>query len=215
MHLLFLDALCLDHPLKGREGQEGDADAVQDDESGGGQEDGVEGQLPHRHEADGKGQQELGDGNGQLGEDIGNGALLLKDLHAGGGDAGVQEGVCHAADHRQEVAQVHVGGEGHGQQEDGVEGAADEGGQLPAQPVAEGAGDGEGQQAAQADGGDDGHYAGDIVAAVRQGGGAPQGGEVLFVLTHDGGRDAQDEIGDVQGQGRGVVSLGVHSLVHV
>lgn len=86
-----------------------------------------------------------------------------------------------------------------GQQEDGVEDAADQSGQAAAETVGQGTCDGEGHQTAQADGGDDGHDAGYVKAAVCQLAGAPQGGEVLLVLTHDGCRDAQDKVGDIQG----------------
>ena len=209
-HLLPL-ALALYHLLKGREGQEGKECAVHDDDDRRREEDGPEGQLPGRHEADGEGQQELGDGDGELRKDIGDGALLLEDLHAGGGDAGIQEGVCHAADHCQHIAHIQVGGEGDAQEEDGVQSAADEPGEPTAQPVREGARHREGDEAAQADGGDDRHHAGDIVAAVRQLLRAPEGGEALLILAHDGGGDAQDEVGDVEGQGRGVILAGIHS----
>ena len=199
MHLFLGLVGALDHSFKGREGQEAEEDAVYNDDDRSGDEDGVEGQVPCGHKADGKGEQELCDGDGQLGEDVGDGALFLEDLHAGGGDAGVQEGVCHTADDGQDVTDIHIRCKSDGQQEDGVEDAADQSGQAAAETVGQGTCDGEGHQTAQADGGDDGHDAGYVKAAVCQLAGAPQGGEVLLVLPHDGCCDAQDKVGDVQG----------------
>ena len=210
LHALLLLALDLDAALIGREGQEDEGYAGDGDEGRAEEEDGGVGQSARRDKADGEGQQELGDGDGELGEDVRDGALFLEYLHAGGGDADVEEAVGRAGDDAEYVGQHVAARVADRGEEDEVERAAHEGGDPASEAVGDGAGEGVADEAAEAQRRDDREHAGDVVGAVGEQAAAPEGRQLLLVLAHDGAGHAEDEVGHVQREGRGVVLFHAH-----
>ena len=138
------------------------------DQRGAEDEYGGEGQALGRDKADGEGQQELRDGDGELGEDVRYSALFLEYLHAAGRDAHVEEAVGRAGDDAEYVGQHVAVREAHGREEDEVERAAHERGHAAAEAVGDGPGEGVADEAAEAQRGDDREDAGDVVGAVGE-----------------------------------------------